>query len=90
MRIRCEPSGREVEVEPGESVYAALRRVGVPIASTCEADGICGRCAIQVLHGALEPPSELETSTRLKQVVEGRLACLVEPREDLTVTTSYW
>ena len=43
-------TGRELAVEEGESILAALRSAGLSIESECE-EGVCGTCAIRVLAG---------------------------------------
>jgi ferredoxin-NADP reductase len=37
-------------VEPGESIVAALRRVGVDVLTSC-AQGVCGTCETEILEG---------------------------------------
>ena len=44
-------SGREVRVEPGETILLALLSAGVDVAFSCE-EGMCGACETKVLAGA--------------------------------------
>lgn len=94
MRIRFEPSGRCVEVEPGTLLLEATRRAGLPIARACGAEGLCGRCAIEILEGSdrLEAESAPEASAKRRNRVspKARLACQVVVAGDLVVTASYW
>jgi vanillate O-demethylase ferredoxin subunit len=43
-------SGKTVEVEDGESILAALRKVGIEPVTSCE-EGVCGTCETRVLEG---------------------------------------
>lgn len=91
-RIRCEPLGVVVEARPGETVFAALRRAGVPVGSACDAEGICGRCGLALLEGRLTAPGPLERRVAAdNRLSEGqRISCLARPLSDVTVRASYW
>ena len=43
-------SGREVRVEPGETILFALISAGVDVEFSCE-EGLCGACETKVLSG---------------------------------------
>lgn len=90
--IRCEPLGVVVQAQPGETLFAALRRAGVPVGSACEAEGICGRCGLQLLSGRLTAAGSLERRVAAdNRLPEGtRLSCLARPLSDVTVRASYW
>jgi 2Fe-2S ferredoxin len=94
VRIRFLPSGAEVRVEAGATLHDAARRAGLPIASACGADGICGRCAVVCVEGAAGLPAETPAEAELKQRnridARYRLACRVAPRGDVTITAPYW
>lgn len=91
-RIRCEPLDIEIEALPGETIFDALRRAGVPIGSACDGDGICGRCGVEVLEGPVSEATEAELRVaRKNRVAAGaRLSCCATPLGDLRVTTPYW
>lgn len=88
------PSGRRAQIEAGETLHDAVRRAGLPIASACGADGLCGRCGVRVLEGAAQLPPEDAHETQVKRRnrvdSELRLACRVVPAGDVTLTASYW
>jgi phthalate 4,5-dioxygenase reductase component len=70
------PDGRRVEVPAHLSLLAALRRDGVPVASSCEA-GVCGTCRLAVLDGEVEHRDTVLTEgERLSNVV----ACVSRAR----------
>jgi ferredoxin len=93
-QVRFEPSGRTVRVVTGSSLLEAARRAGLPLASACGGDALCGRCGVRVLSGAssLPPEGGLEArALRRNRAPDGqRLACRALVSSDLTVTTSYW
>jgi len=92
--IRFLPSQREVRVSRGANLLEAARDVGLPVASACGADGICGRCGLEIVKGAetLGPVSERETNVKERNRVDAklRLACMVDVEGDLVVTAPYW
>jgi ferredoxin len=94
VRVRFLPSGAEVVVEVGATLHDAARRAGLPIASACGADGICGRCAVLCVDGAeripAETPAEADLKARNRVDARYRLACRVVPRGDVTLTAPYW
>ena len=88
------PSGRRLRVAPGTSLLDAARRAGLPVASACGAEGLCGRCGMQVLGGGAQLPAETPDESRVKQrnriAPELRLACRVIVAGDIEVTAPYW
>jgi ferredoxin len=81
-------------VTAGSSLLEAARRAGLPIASACGGEALCGRCDMTVLAGAtalpLETVPELRAKRRNRVPAERRLACRVAVSCDLEVTASYW
>lgn len=73
---------------------ATLRANKIPVASSCQGDGICGRCRIQILAGAerLSPPNETETILRDREKLKPheRISCQTEVLGDILIDTSYW
>ena len=94
IHVRFEPDGRSLAVERGTTILDAARRAGLPMASACGADGICGRCGITVVAGGegIDPEGVHEAETKRRNRVDSgqRLACRVAPSSDVTVTASYW
>ena len=78
----------------GTTLLEATRRAGLPVASACDADGLCAGCALQIVEGLDALDRETDDETRAKQrnrVDQGlRLACRVRLRADAVVTSSYW
>lgn len=48
--VRLAKSGREVLVQPGETILASLQAAGVAVPSSCQ-QGVCGACEMRVLSG---------------------------------------
>ena len=84
----------EVDLLPPIEQKFAIRGAGLPVASACGADGICGRCAVEVTRGsgslAPETVSEQQVKARNRIDPRLRLACRVSLRSDIAVSTPYW
>ena len=88
------PSGQRIRVAHGTSLLEAARLAGLPMASACGADGVCGRCGVEVLAGAgglsPEQPAEAQVKRRNRIAAEERLACRARLAGDVEITASYW
>jgi uncharacterized 2Fe-2S/4Fe-4S cluster protein (DUF4445 family) len=80
------PSGREVRVPPGVSVFDAASWNGIAIDSTCGGHGTCKKCRIRVTNGSV-PVARLDGRCfDADQLRSGwRLACLAQPTAPVTV-----
>lgn len=72
----------------------ALLDAGLPVASSCLGDGVCGRCRVQVLEG-LQNLSPINTTEeilrgRLRLARDVRISCQTTVQGDITIDTSYW
>lgn len=94
VEVRFSPSGKHIRVDAGTTLLEAARRAGLPVASACGSDGICGRCGMRVLAGAGTLPDESESEALVKRRnrvdPEERLACRVALSGDVEVSASYW
>lgn len=82
------PSGRTAEVARGATVLEAAAGAGVVISAPCGGRGACGRCAVSVVGGELEPPSEREIAALARARVGAaqiRLACMARVTGDVTL-----
>jgi 2Fe-2S ferredoxin len=83
-----------LEVEAGTLLMEALLKAGLPVASSCHGDGICGKCRVQIIAGAenLTKIDTVETLVRerLKVPPEYRISCQARVMGDITIDTSYW
>ena len=94
VRVRFVPSGREVDVTPGTSLFDAARAAGLPVGSSCRGDGVCGRCGLRPVAGGehLSPTTELERRVCRDNRIdpELRLSCLARVLGPVEVTADYW
>jgi 2Fe-2S ferredoxin len=88
------PSRKTIEVAAGTSLFDAAIRAGLPVASSCDAEFVCGRCNMQITSGAdhLSPQQDAEIALLLKhhKPVTDRISCQTLVYGDCTVTTTYW
>ncbi len=72
----------------------ALLAAGLPVASSCQGDGICAKCRIQIVEGAenLSPPNPREQilRDRLRIAREYRISCQTTVLGDIKIDASYW
>ena len=86
VRLRFAPSGREVRVPPGVTVFDAASWNGIAIDSTCGGHGTCRKCLVRVVDGAV-PVSRLDVRAfDGDQLRDGwRLACRAQATADLGI-----
>ena len=88
------PSKQTIEVKKGTTLFEAAELRGLPVASSCSAENICGKCNMRIItgHENLSPQNEFEVSLlkREKRQLSDRISCMTNVSGDCTVTTSYW
>ncbi len=92
-KLNCPQLNRVIDIDPSQSLMENLLRQGIPVASSCGGDGICGKCRMRVFTPAeLPPASELEKKTLEKNDGEPgeRLSCQLHLSENAMAETSYW
>lgn len=79
-----------LEAHEGENLMDLLIHHQIPVASSCQGDGVCSKCAVRVLP--VGQPSELETKTLKRNNLDEnyRLSCQYRIKEDISVETGYW
>ena len=72
VTVRFLPEGREVQVTRGASLISAVRSAGLPMASACRAEGLCGRCGVEIVDGAgaLSPEEPDEQSAKRRNRID--------------------
>ena len=92
MKVHFLPSHISIDVEAGMTLFEAAIQAGLPVGSSCGADGTCGRCGLRLLSGELPDPTAREIKVaRANRVDSGlRLSCMVAVTGDVTVTADYW
>lgn len=72
----------------------SLLAAGLPVASSCGGDGICGKCRLQVVSHPenLTPPTEIEMKRmrELHLAHQERLSCQAMVIGDIAIESSYW
>lgn len=88
-KVTLLPQQLEIDVNAGESVFAAIRRVGVLVPTACNGKGTCGLCRVKVISGKenLDPPSPVEVRHlgNTYFITKLRLSCQVHPTGDVTL-----
>lgn len=86
VTVNFTPSGQEIRVPPGVSVFDAASWNGLAIDSTCGGHGTCKKCKIQVLEGEV-PVSRLDIRAFTpEQLKDGwRLACVARANSNLKI-----
>ena len=86
VNLSFAPSGREVRVPPGVTVFDAASWNGIAIDSTCGGHGTCKKCKVKVTDGSV-PVHRLDVrSFTADELAAGwRLACLAQATTDLNV-----
>ena len=81
------PVGRRGRCPEGNSLLGCARLLKVDLVSICGGLGACRRCKIQIISGAVSPPTAVDrdafTATELEQ--GWRLACMTFPQSDIRV-----
>lgn len=76
------------------NLMEALRKAGMPVASSCQGDGVCGKCVITVLNGldGLSSPTPLEEKLKIEQGLNHhqRISCQTQVDGDIVIDTTYW
>ena len=90
--IQLRPGGRRIDVAKGTLLIDAIRGAGVPIASPCGDDLICGKCGVRIVEGRVAREAAVERDAKRRNRVPEtyRLACAVRVHDDLVVSADYW
>jgi ferredoxin len=91
-RVSFQPSGCSIEVPAGSTILDATVAAGLPIARACRADGLCARCGVRIVSGAVDAEGEAEANAKRRNRLDPglRLACRAHVVGDVEVTASYW
>ncbi len=78
----------------GTLLFDAALRAELPVASSCSAAFVCGRCDMEIVDNpqALSPQKEIELALLKRQgrPAHRRISCVTRVFGDCTVTTTYW
>lgn len=72
----------------------ALLQADLPVASSCDGDGVCAKCKILILEGMENLSSENDTEIFLKETNNisptARISCQTEVQGDVLIDATYW
>jgi ferredoxin, 2Fe-2S len=87
--IQIPQKNKIISVELGKNLMDALLEAGLPVASSCQGQGICSKCFVTVSPIGAHTELELKTLEKNKLDFSKRLCCQIFTTEDLTVETTY-
>lgn len=83
-----------IKVAMGATLMRSLLEAGVPVASSCNADGVCAKCGIRIIQGMenLSPANQTELFLKEKNniSVDIRISCQTQVWGDIVVDADYW
>lgn len=81
--IIMQPSGKEIQCSPGETVLSALEKKGYALPNNCRA-GACGECRIKVLKGEFDQGFIMDMALSQEDRKNGYgLMCMAKPISDV-------
>lgn len=83
-KVKFLPSGSEIAIGEGATVYEAAVALGIPIKAECGGQGQCGQCLVKIESGTA-PPTPHPAITAEKHEKGYRLACRLPVSGDLVV-----
>ncbi len=87
-------SGKVVQVPDGSNLMKSLLAAGLPVASSCNGDGVCSKCHVKVIAGSENLSKETEEEQDLRDINDipkgERISCQVVINGDVTLDTTYW
>ena len=93
-RITFQKDRPSIEVETGANLMKSLLDAGLPVASSCDGDGVCAKCRIQIIEGRenLSNESDLELFLKEKNKIarDFRVSCQTFIHGDIKIHASYW
>ena len=98
FKISFAKTRAEILISSAEAGTSTLMQIllksGLPVASSCQGDGVCAKCRVQVIQGRenLTTSSPTETLLRARHSLanDERISCQVYLKGDITVDTQYW
>lgn len=92
--VTFQKAHKRIEVPVGTTLFQAALSAGLPVASSCQADFVCGKCHMEIIAGGdnLSPQTEHELKLLRKENApeKNRISCQAKVQGDCTVATTYW
>jgi 2Fe-2S ferredoxin len=84
----------QINTTSKDHLMKILMDAGIPVASSCGGDGVCGKCKVQIIDGINNLSTENETEKILRERLSidqtQRISCQCHVLGDITIDTSYW
>lgn len=95
VTISFSKSNRQpIQCQSGDNLMQVLMHEGIPVASSCNSDGVCAKCRIFIGKGRQNLSKENETELHLlerdKIAAGNRISCQVQVLGDIEIDTPYW
>jgi 2Fe-2S ferredoxin len=92
--IRFKKNRPFIEVPEGALLMRSLLDAGVPVASSCNSDGVCAKCGIRIIQGMenLSLPNSTEIFLKEKNNIQAdvRISCQTQVFGDIVIDAGYW
>lgn len=73
-KIAFTPSGKQANIESGQTILALARELGVGIESTCGGNGQCGKCQVKIAEGEFAKYGIFSDATHVTGMAGAELA----------------
>jgi uncharacterized 2Fe-2S/4Fe-4S cluster protein (DUF4445 family) len=83
-KIKFLPSGKEITVKRGDTLYEAALALAIPLRAECGGQGTCGKCLVKIEAGNCSTTPHKKI-TREDEHKGYRLACQLKVTDDLVV-----
>ena len=83
---------KSIEARLGDNLMKTLINNQIPVASSCQGDGVCGKCVLNISSKLDIPVTPLEKKLKKKHdwTESQRASCQVKITSNLKVTSTYW
>jgi CDP-4-dehydro-6-deoxyglucose reductase, E3 len=82
-KVILQPSGKEIQVEDGQTILSALEQGGYALPNNCRA-GACGECKVKVCGGEIEQGFILDMALPQSEREQGfGLMCMAKAKSDI-------
>jgi 2Fe-2S ferredoxin len=83
-----------IQVTVGDNLMQSLLKHQVPVASSCNGDGVCAKCRLNIVSGKENLSGENETEKVLRDKFQlrsdQRISCQTEVTGDVMIDATYW
>ena len=93
VTINIPQHNKTIAIQKGRNLFRVLREHDINIAQSCEGDGICGTCFVNITPKKnCTPPSKREISLKRANQLQFdvRFSCLIRIQGNISISTPYW